>query len=226
MDKIIPSFKKTIFESSKDSLIDLGELGIDSLLDEGIFKDVPIVKLLIGVKNTAQNIHDRNLLIQTIQFIQEFNNGTIDEEKLAQYKEKINNDNHKAEEELGRVLIILNNNIELKKSKMIANLYRNYINEVINWNEFCEFSEIVRMLFLSDLAYLGKIYSGEMQDTSGISLYHIDRLTSLGLVNTSMKDIFVNNPDSRTDKYVNLTSIGKKFYQTINNKKEKLNEVR
>ena len=88
MDKIIPSLKKTIFESSKDSLIDLGELGIDSLLDEGILKDIPIVNLLIGVKNTAQNIHDRNLLRQTLQFIQEFNNGTIDEEKLAQYKEK------------------------------------------------------------------------------------------------------------------------------------------
>ena len=138
MDKIIPSLKKTIFESSKNSLIDLSELGIDSLLDEGILKDIPIFNLLIGVKNTAQNIHDRNLLRQTLQFIQEFNNGTIDEEKLAKYKEKINNDNHKAEEELGRVLIILNNNIELEKSKMIANLYRNYINEVINWSEFCK----------------------------------------------------------------------------------------
>ena len=90
MDKIIPSLKKTIFESSKNSLIDLGELGIDSLLDEGILKDIPIFNLLIGVKNTAQNIHDRNLLRQTLQFIQEFNNGTIDEEKLAKYKEKIN----------------------------------------------------------------------------------------------------------------------------------------
>ena len=100
---------------------------------------------------------------------------------------------------------------------MIANLYRNYINEVINWDEFCEFSEIVRMLFISDLLCLRKIYTGQMKDTSGTSLYPIDRLASLGLVNTSMKAIFIsNNSNSRTDKYVNLTSIGGKFYQTIN----------
>ena len=217
MDQIIPSFKKTIFEESKDSIMDLTELGIDSLLDDGLLKEVPIVGLLVGVKNTAQNIHDRSLLRQTLKFIQEFNSGKVTEEKLIKYKEKINSDNHKAEEELGRVLIILNNNIELEKSKMIANLYRNYINEVINWDEFCEFSEIVRMLFISDLLCLRKIYTGQMKDTSGTSLYPIDRLASLGLVNTSMKAIFIsNNSNSRTDKYVNLTSIGGKFYQTIN----------
>lgn len=60
MDQIIPSFKKTIFDGSKDSIVDLTELGIDSLLDDGLLKDIPIVGLLVGVKNTAQNIHDRN----------------------------------------------------------------------------------------------------------------------------------------------------------------------
>lgn len=88
MDQIIPSFKKNIFDSSKDSIMNLTELGIDSLLDDGLLKDVPIVGLLVGVKNTAQNIHDRNLLRQTLKFIQEFNSGTLSEEKLIRYKEK------------------------------------------------------------------------------------------------------------------------------------------
>lgn len=48
MDKIIPSLKKSLFDGSKE---------------------------LIGVKNTCQNIHDRNLLRQTLQFIKEFNSG-------------------------------------------------------------------------------------------------------------------------------------------------------
>lgn len=38
MDQIIPSFKKTIFDGSKDSIVDLTELGIDSLLDDGLLK--------------------------------------------------------------------------------------------------------------------------------------------------------------------------------------------
>lgn len=218
MDKIIPSFRESLFDGAADSIIELGELGIDSILDDGLFKELPIINFLIGVKNTAQNIHDRNLLKQTLQFIKEFNSVTINEEKLQEYKEKIENDSKKAEKELGRVVIILNSTIEVEKSKMIANLFRNYINQNINWEEFCEFSEIVRMLFLNDIIYLRRIYTGQMKDTTNCVLYPIDRLTSLGLINTSMKSIVMSSSsNSRTDKYLNLTAIGGKFYQSIIN---------
>ena len=218
MDKIIPSFRESLFDGAADSIIELGELGIDSILDDGLFKELPIVNFLIGVKNTAQNIHDRNLIKETLQFIKEFNSGTINKEKLQEYKEKIENDSKKAEKELGRVVIILNSTIEVEKSKMIANLFRNYINQNINWEEFCEFSEIVRMLFLNDIIYLRRIYTGQMKDTTNCVLYPIDRLTSLGLINTSMKSIVMSSSsNSRTDKYLNLTAIGGKFYQSIIN---------
>lgn len=217
MDKIIPSFRDSLFSDSTDVIGDIAELGIDSLLDDGLFKDFPIVGFLIGVTKTAQNIHDRNLLRQTLNFIKQFNSGKIDAEKLEKYRVEINANNKKAEEELGRVLIILNNNVELQKSTMLANLFRNYVNEKITWIEFCEYSEIVRMMFVNDVKYLGAIYSGKVKDTTGILLYPIDRLTSLGLVNTAMKSMVISSSpsDSRTDKYVNLTAIGGKFYQFI-----------
>ena len=217
MNKIIPSFKESLFEEMGDSIAELGELGIDSILDDGIFKELPIVNLLIGIKNTAQNIHDRNLLKQTLEFIKEFNAGNINEEKVQKYKEMLE-DSNKAEKELGRVIIILNNTIETEKTKMIANLYRNFINGNINWEEFCEFSEIVRMLFLKDVLYLRKIYTGQIRDTSNCVLYPIDRLTSLGLINTTVKSVVMSSrANSRTDKFLNLTEIGGKFYQSIVN---------
>lgn len=132
MDKIVPSFRKSLFNSSKEVIGDITELGIDSILDDGIFKDLPVVNLLIGVKKTAQNLHDRNLLKLTLNFIKEFNSGTIDEKRLNQYRNDISSDDKKAESELGRVLIILNSMIELEKFSMLANLFRNYINGNIN----------------------------------------------------------------------------------------------
>ncbi len=218
MDKLIPSFKKSLFEGSKVIIEDLTEFGIDRLLDDGLFKDISIVNILVGIKNTYQNIHDRNLLRQTLQFIKEFNSGNIERYKLKKYKEKIYNDPVKEEEEFSRILILLNNTIELDKSSMLANLFRNYINEKINWNEFCEFSEIIRMMFLNDIKTLEKIYTGQMKDTTGEKLYPVDRLTSLGLVNVSMKSLSISShSNSRNDKYVNLTAIGEKFYQLIIN---------
>lgn len=218
MDKIIPSFKASLFNNATDTIIELSELGIDSILNDGFLKELPIVNVLVGIKNTAQNIHDRNLLKQTLEFIQEFNAGTINKEKLQRYKEMLEKDSKKAEKELGRVIIVLNSTIESEKSKMLANLFRNYINESINWEEFCEFSEIVRLLFIQDVTYLKKIYTGQMKDTSNCLLYPIDRLTSLGLINTSVKSVVMSSRTaSRTDKFLNLTSIGGKFYQSIIN---------
>ena len=62
MDKIIPSFKASLFNGSYEMIGDLVEVGIDSILDDGVAKDIPIVSTLIGIVKTAQNIHDRNLL--------------------------------------------------------------------------------------------------------------------------------------------------------------------
>ena len=218
MDKIIPSFSTSLFDGSKDSIGDIVEIGIDSLLDDGLFKDIPIVNMLVGVKNTYQNIHDRNLLKQTLAFIKQFNSGTIDQNKLIKYKELINSDSKKAEKELGRVLIILNSTVDMEKSQMLANLYKAYINEKINWNQFCEFSEIIKMLFLNDFNIIKLIYNHQVTDTSGIEIYPIDRLSSLGIVNTAMKSIMISNSaNSRSDKYVNLTSIGEKFYESVIN---------
>lgn len=216
MDKIIPSFASSLFDESKDPIGDITELGIDSLLDDGVFKDLPIVSMLVGVKNTYQNIHDRNLLKQTLTFIKQFNSGSINQEKLNKYRDMLNTDSKKAKKELGRVLIILNSTIDMEKSQMLANLYKSYINERINWNQFCEFAEIIKMLFLNDFNIIDLIYKHQITDTSGIEIYPIDRLTSLGIVNTVMKTIMISsNTSSKSDKYVNLTTIGQKFYECV-----------
>lgn len=217
MDKIVPSFQKSLFDGSKDAIGSLLEVGIDSILDDGLFKEVPVVGVLVGIKKTAQNLHDRNLLKQTLQFIKEFNDGSVDIKKLEKYKKDIYNDAHKAENELGRVLLCLNSFVEVEKSKMLANLFKNYISEIISWNDFCEFSEIIKMMLVSDIYYLKSIYSGKIKDTVGQPLYPFNRLQSLGLIDTTPKGLKLIDPDAsyvRYDKFVSMSRIGGKFYET------------
>ena len=91
MDKLVPAFETTLFDPTlSDACSDMAELGIDSLLDDGVFKSIPVVSLLIGVGKTAQNIHDRNLLKQTIKFINTFNKKSISQEKINKYRKKYN----------------------------------------------------------------------------------------------------------------------------------------
>ena len=54
MNELVPAFENSLFETS---IIDIGidylELGTDSVLQEGLLKDIPIVGTLIGVGKFA-----------------------------------------------------------------------------------------------------------------------------------------------------------------------------
>lgn len=161
MDKIVPAFETTLFDPTlSDACIDMAELGIDSLLDEGVFKSIPIVSVLVGLGKAAQNIHDRNLLKQTIKFINTFNEKSISVQKIEKYKNHLDSNPKYAEEELGRVIILLNSNVDLKKSELLAKFYRFYINGDIDWSTFCELSDITSRLFISDLHLLFEVSKG------------------------------------------------------------------
>ena len=71
MSQIITPFKESLFNDNlKDVAGDIIELGIDSILEDGLLRDIPIVNTIVGTFKFGQNIHDRNLLKQTIIFIQ------------------------------------------------------------------------------------------------------------------------------------------------------------
>lgn len=220
MDKIIPSFKDSLFNGEnniKDDLLDIAEFGIDSILDDGVLKDIPIVRTLVGIRKTAQNIQDRNLLKQTLTFINEFNSGTIDEEKLKKYQNEINNDSVKAEKELGRIIILLDRFIENEKSKMLARLYKAYINQKITWDEFCEFSEIINRLFIQDIGVLTKMRNLEIDTMySKEEAFKVERLHSLGLAGIAEKPLTWGDlKDGHVNMVRALSIIGRKFYDIV-----------
>lgn len=211
MDKIVPSFKNSIFNDSfNDAITEIAEFGIDSILDNEILRSIPVVRLVLASGRFAQNIHDRNLMRQTVVFIQALNSKEITDEELAAYYEKLT-DPKKQEEELGRVLVILNRTIDIQKSQCIGNLFRNYVKKRITWEKFIEFSQIVEQIFLSDIKTLVKVLEKELTETSRSSRTAISRLEGLGLINSSLKNVYSLDNVNYTDKFVSLSLLGQEF---------------
>lgn len=216
MDKIVPAFEVSLLDPVFSATLDIGEVGIDSLLDDGIFKDIPIVNLVMGIGKTAQNIHERNLLQQTLNFIKSFNEKSIDEKKLKKYKEKINKNKKVAEKELGRVLIILNSNVETKKSELLGKIFRTYVDERIDWNQFCDLSEAISRLFISDINLIYDIWKHKINDSNHCMNYQIDRLVAIGFIGTATKSMTIgSNNTSDTVRYLSLTEFGRLFSEII-----------
>ena len=220
MEELTDRFEKSLFNDSNDVISDYLELGVDSFISDGILKEIPIVKSIVSVLKIGKNIHDRNLLKQTLTFINEFNNSNISIEKLNRYREDIENNDKKCEEELGRVLLLLNSYIDKEKSIMLAKLFKAYINIEINWNKFCEYSEIINRLFIQDFDLLRKIYYSQVNDTSNINdIYRVERLNSLGVIGMTFKSSRISSingvQQSRQDSYLTMNINGKRFMDII-----------
>lgn len=184
MNELIPSFKETILDKGlSDTALDYAELGLDSILDNNIFSDLPFFRTLIGVAKTASNIRERNLLRNTARFINSFNAGTIDADKLDEYQERIM-DKKWAELELGRVLVLLDQYVDQEKAILLGIIYRKYVEKQFDWKKFCELSDIINRLFLEDLQFLEHIHNCK----KSTAIYHIyeipynvKRLEGIGL---------------------------------------------
>lgn len=219
MNDLTLSFNDSLLLNTSDILKDYAELGIDSVLDAGVLKDIPIISTIFGVSKVINSVHERNLIKNLLLFLNELNSGNIDKEKLTNYKARLNSNKKEVEKELGRVLIILNQIIDNDKSIMLGKIFKAYVNEKIDWNQFCEFSEIINRLFLQDVDALKQIYCGRLKETSGMGdIYRIERLNSLGIIGLSTKTMMISsNSNSRTDSYIVLNRMGGVFTNIIFN---------
>ena len=200
MDKIVPAFETTLLDSTlSDACIDMAELGIDSLLDDGVFKSIPIVSVLVGIGKTAQNLHDRNLLKQTIKFINTFNEKSITPDKLQKYKKHLRNNPKFAEE-------------ELKKSEILARFFRAYVEEQIDWDTFCELADVTSRMFVSDIKLLFAVYNKQISNTPQCRGYQAERLIALGLLSSSVKSMTMSSiSGGSTQRYVQTNELGNRF---------------
>ena len=218
MIELIPEFNDSLVIDSVDLIGDYLELGIDSVLNDEIIKEIPILKSLLSAGKITKSIRERNYMKNLVIFLNELNSGNIDEKKLKKHQEELNSNPKKAEKELGRVLIILDQTIDNIKSSIIGKIYKEYINQTIEWDLFVEFSEITNRLYVNDLRILKLIYAGILSDTSNrTDLYRIERLNSLGVIGLTPKMILIGTNDSRQDSYVTLNKIGKIYSDIIFN---------
>lgn len=222
--QLVTELKDSLFNDDiTDLCIDLTEIGIDSVMDNGVLAEVPIAKTIVALSKTGLAIRERNMLKQTLTFIRAFNSETISDEQMQKYKDKMT-DNKYAEKELGRVVYLLERNIDNVKSAILGKIFNAYVNGKIGWDKFCELSEVNERMFVSDYKML--LSDEKMQYINGN--YIISRLIALGIMvekdapNASKTSIemFCNIQKSDIDVFnksdYQITSLGKELIKYLN----------
>lgn len=144
------SLKDELFNTASDYV----ELGLDSVLDDGLLKDVPLVSTVVALYKIGNSFKERHNIKKLYIFIDEINKRIVDENKLEEYKEKFKSNDNFRNQEIEYLLVLLDRYIDYNKPQMLAKLYLAYLDGVIIWEELTMYAEVVDRFLLLDCGTL------------------------------------------------------------------------
>lgn len=198
------SFIKSIGNEGIDIATDLIEVGLDSILEARILKDIPFVSTAVALFKIGNTIIDRHNVKKLATFINNFNKGITDEKNIEKYKAKLKANINKSEQEIEYLLIILARYIGYEKPGMLSKIFLAYLDEKITWDDLVFLSEVVDRLLPGDYNHLA---SAQMFTTKGGAGDHIMlRLEALGLI-IEQKQVGALVPTSRGSLAITPESI-------------------
>lgn len=216
--KIINDLKKTLIYKDKYDLgQDILEISIDNVFENEIIKQIPVVKSLLTVGHVCNSIKQRANAKKFCEFLNELNSGSLSSEKLISHINKLNNDPKRLNEELERIIMIIDNQTNFKKTQILGRLYKAYILKDLNQDYFFELTDVLDRFFLSDLEVLSNIYNISNLDDNDLNKVSLGRLDAIGLVYDYSKNYFTYEnhiPGEETkSSMVEITHLGKDFFE-------------
>lgn len=175
------AFSDTLREDFRDGVSEIAEVGLDSIMNDGILKEIPFFSTAITVYKIGHSIKDRNNIKKMAVFFNEINKGIVSEEKRIGYQEKIRQNEKFRNQEIEYLLVLIDRYVGYDKPKMLAKLFMVYLEDTITWCEMAMYSEVIDRFILSDFDTL-MASSGEVVIHENIGNESILRLIALGLM--------------------------------------------
>lgn len=212
------SFSDSLTEEVSGCVGEFVELGIDSMMEDGLLKDIPFISTAVSIYRIGKNIRERHHVAKLAVFLNEINKGVTNEAERREYRKKFQSNEKFRNQELEFTLILIDRYIGFEKPQLLAKVYLAYLNSEIDWHSFTKYAEIIDRLLPRDYLLLDEIalnYAIHNDDYDVAS-----RLVSVGLAgweispNPMVKD--GNLEFSISQKYT-LTGMGWKLKKILDN---------
>lgn len=191
-------------ETMTDLTLNFVENIVDPLMND-VLSAIPIVSTMKGIVKTGIQIRDRLLLKKTLLFMGKLaSHDVINDMRFKNYREALQSNSKKNQEEMERIILILDKFDDVNKSKLIANGFYYYLIEKIDSDEFFEMISILDFLVYKDIELVRKLMNGESQNFTDSEKVSLKRLVATGVSENLQR----NGGTLTLDSY-SLTVLGK-----------------
>ncbi len=170
---LVSAFGKTMYECFPDASANMVEYGFDELVEHIFQQDLspylqvvqklPIIKYFVTAGKFIATIRERNFLQKTQKFLATLKNGQVKIEEIEKRKIAIKNKEKWVYKELELLVLTIDRFDRTEKAKILAEIYKAYLNGEITILEFDDFCGITERLFLSDIKQIRVDYEEEQQ---------------------------------------------------------------
>lgn len=208
------SFRDSLKNEATGCLSDIMEVGLDSILEDSVIKDIPFISTAISIYHMGTSVRDRHNLKKLAVFLDTMNQHIQDEDARKKYAKKFEENRKFRTQELEFILILTDRYIRYDKPQMLAKLYLAYLNEDITWNEFSVYAEIIDRFLPGD----AELLCTELPLRINLEKERADssaRLVSLGLMSEHIAWGNISGGSLKSsdgeDKGYRMTKFGKKL---------------
>lgn len=146
------AFSKTIKDTNlKEITVDISEILVDNLLDDGILKEIPIIGTILKLGKFTLNIKDHLFIKKIIYFISEIKD--IEPKKRNELISQID-DSEAFRIKVGeKLLFIIDKCEDHIESEYVAKFFKAFLNGKIYYSDFLRCASILQKIFIEDFEY-------------------------------------------------------------------------
>lgn len=173
MNEIEQSLNETIDSSNLEGLTaDLGEIALDSLLEDGILKEIPVFGSIVKVAKLGANLSDFLLYKKVYKFLFQIKEIPLDQRKKF-YSDIITSNEYN--KNIGEALLfILDKLDDIQKPEIIGKLFAATLIGKLSYKDFLRLSYIIGRIFIPDIYELRNLRTGmSVENESKSNLYNL-----------------------------------------------------
>ncbi|MCZ4374346.1 MULTISPECIES: hypothetical protein [Vibrio] len=186
--------------------IDLGEVGIDAILEGGVLRDIPILSSIVGGINVIGSVRDALFTKKLISFLSELSDVSVEQRRSM--IESIDNSNDYKIKVGEKLIYIIEKAEDHYTSKIIAIFFSEFLVGEITYNQFLKISRIIDSMFIGDFLEFAS------ESSEPIDFDSDNTFINTGLVDVYFEPVVVKDGDNYDDYDKYVTSGGASLYVT------------
>jgi len=159
--------KNELVASSAELVADIAEVGLDTILSDGLLKDIPALGTAVRLAAVVLGVRDALFLKKVAIFIKEVELGVEEDQARKDFKSALSENSSEAKRTGETLLLILDRFNDFEKPTILAKVFLAFLSKQITFQEFRRLASAIDTAFVGDLRDL-VAYGDKMNDLASL----------------------------------------------------------